>query len=184
MPADADAHQISKFLSLVLRHKPEMIGLVLDENGWTDVPTLLHALSRRQMTLSLDELRHVVTTNNKQRFAFNDDFSRIRASQGHSVEVDLGYREKQPPARLYHGTTVRYVGDILEEGLKKINRHHVHLSADEATAIAVGERRGKPVVLGIRAGDMAAAGHQFFQSANGVWLTDHVPVEFIERGVD
>ncbi|GAA4348073.1 RNA 2'-phosphotransferase [Hymenobacter saemangeumensis] len=180
MLSEAETTQISKYLSLVLRHKPEMIGLALDENGWTDVPTLLHALSRRQITLSLADLRHVVATNNKQRFAFNDDQTRIRANQGHSVEVALGYEEKQPPALLYHGTTVRYVGDILEEGLKKQSRHHVHLSADEATARTVGQRRGKPIVLGVKAAEMAAAGHSFYQSANGVWLTEHVPPAFIE----
>ena len=180
MLSDSDSQKISKFLSLVLRHQPETIGIELDEHGWTDTATLLRQFSQHQRPLTLAELRHVVDTNAKKRFAFNDDGSRIRASQGHSVDVELGYQPVPPPELLYHGTATRFLPGIQAEGLRKGSRHHVHLSADEVTARQVGSRQGRPVILRIRAGEMAAAGHLFYQSANGVWLADHVPVAFIE----
>jgi len=179
MLSPADTTRISKFLSLVLRHQPETLGITLDENGWTDVPTLLGALALRQMALSPEQLRHVVDTNNKQRFALSPDGQRIRANQGHSVAVELDYAPKLPPVRLFHGTATRYVADILTEGLNKRSRHHVHLSADADTARNVGQRHGKPVILLVKAGAMAAAGFTFYQSTNGVWLTDHVPPQFL-----
>lgn len=179
MMPESETHRISKFLSLVLRHQPETIGILLDENGWTDVPTLLAKMAVRGYRITHDQLRHIVDTNNKKRFAFNEDESRIRASQGHSVEVDLGYVQKQPPEFLYHGTATRFLDVILADGLKKMNRHHVHLSSDEQTARSVGSRHGKPVVLVVKAEEMVANGHVFYQSENGVWLTDHVPAAYL-----
>ncbi|OIN56102.1 RNA 2'-phosphotransferase [Arsenicibacter rosenii] len=176
---DKQAQTISRLLSLVLRHKPEEIGIKLDENGWTDVPMLLSKLADKGHPITLDQLRHIVETNNKKRFAFNADESCIRANQGHSIEVDLGLIAKQPPQVLYHGTAIRFLDAILQEGLKKMNRQHVHLSADEQTARMVGSRHGKPVILLVKAGAMADNGHIFYQSTNGVWLTEHVPVSYL-----
>ena len=176
---DSQAHNISKFLSLVLRHQPEKIGIVLDENGWADVAGLLEKLARHKQPVSLAELEYLVETNNKKRFAFSADHTRIRASQGHSVEVELSYVAQAPPRVLYHGTATRFLAAILAEGLKKGGRHHVHLSADEATARNVGSRHGKPVILKVGAAEMAAQGHAFFQSENGVWLTESVPVTYL-----
>ena len=179
MLTDSDTQRVSKFLSLVLRHHPETIGITLDENGWTDVETLLIKLQTEGHRINLDQLRYLVDTNNKKRFALNSDETRIRASQGHSVDVDLGYTEKQPPKFLYHGTAIRFLDVILAEGLKKMDRHHVHLSADEQTARTVGSRHGKPVVLTVKAEEMAAGSFVFYQSENGVWLTEFVPAAYI-----
>ncbi len=179
---ESEATHISKFLSLVLRHKPETIGISLDENGWTDVAVLLEQMALNGHPLTHDQLRLIVGTNVKKRFAFNADESQIRANQGHSVTVDLQYSQQSPPPFLYHGTATRFLDSILAHGLKKMDRHHVHLSSDEQTAIAVGTRHGKPVVLTIDAGKMVADGHIFYQSANGVWLVDHVPVTYIVHG--
>ncbi len=174
------AIRLSKFLSLVLRHKPEVIGITLDSGGWVNVPELLAAAERHGHVLSLDELRDIVTTSDKKRFAFSEDGQKIRASQGHSVQVDLGYQPSVPPEQLYHGTVKRFLGPIRRDGLLKGRRHHVHLSIDQPTAARVGERRGKPVILTIRAGDMRRDGLLFYLSANGVWLTEHVPAQYIE----
>lgn len=171
--------KISKFLSLILRHKPETIGLVLDEAGWASVSDLLQKCEQHGFALSLEELETVVATNDKQRFTFSEDGRRIRASQGHSVKVELGYQPLEPPETLYHGTVERFLPAILEKGLLKGKRHHVHLSAEIAAATKVGARRGKPVVLRVHSGQMVRAGHSFYQSANGVWLTEHVPANFI-----
>lgn len=179
MISESETHRVSKFLSLVLRHQPETIGITLDENGWTDVATLLAKLQSKSFRIDLNQLRYIVETNNKKRFAFNADESQIRASQGHSVEVDLGYTEKQPPQFLYHGTATRFLDLILADGLKKMSRHHVHLSSDEQTARSVGSRHGRPVVLIVKAEEMAASGYIFYQSENGVWLTDHVPADYL-----
>lgn len=165
----------SKFLSLVLRHDPSRIGIQPDGAGWVSVSELLAALQAHRRGMSRAQLEEVVATNDKQRFAFSPDGLRIRASQGHSIDVDLGYEPMTPPPVLYHGTPERNVASILEKGLLKGERHHVHLSADVATASKVGERRGRPVILEINAGAMAARGVPFFRSANGVWLVDHVP---------
>jgi putative RNA 2'-phosphotransferase len=170
----------SKFLSLVLRHEPERIGIVLDESGWTDIAALLAAAAAHGVAITRAELDEVVATSDKQRFALSPDGTRIRANQGHSVDVELGLAPATPPDRLYHGTVARFVESIRELGILKGSRHHVHLSADEDTARRVGGRRGAPVVLGVRAGEMAAAGHAFFRSENGVWLVEHVPPEFVE----
>jgi len=170
----------SKLLSLILRHEPERVGLKLDSAGWVSVNELLEAMNRHGISLTLDELKHVVATNDKKRFAFSDGGQRIRASQGHSVEVDLQYQVEVPPEFLYHGTPQKFVESIRTSGLNKGERHDVHLSMDSATATKVGERRGKSVVLKIRAGQMHRAGHVFRRSANNVWLVDLVPGEFID----
>jgi putative RNA 2'-phosphotransferase len=172
--------QISKFMSLVLRHKPEELGITLDEQGWTEVNVLLQKMQVRGFAIDMEILKQVVAENSKKRFAFNEDESLIRASQGHSVEVELGYIPVTPPEFLYHGTAEQYVESIRKEGLQKRNRHHVHLSAQIETATQVGLRHGKLVLLKIKSGEMQRAGYQFFVSENGVWLTESVPVEFIE----
>ena len=176
---DKESIRTSKFLSLVLRHEPERVGLELDNAGWVGVTDLLDAVNRNGISLRLDQLKHVVATNDKKRFEFSEDGQRIRARQGHSVEVDLQYEPQVPPELLYHGTPERFVESIRATGLNKGKRHHVHLSPDPQTATKVGQRRGYPVVLTIRAGDMHRQGHVFYRSANGVWLVDSVPVDFI-----
>jgi putative RNA 2'-phosphotransferase len=170
----------SKFLSLVLRHEPERVGLKLGEGGWVAVDELLQAVNRRGVSLTLDQLKQVVATSEKKRFAFSDDGVRIRASQGHSVEVDLQYAPQKPPEVLYHGTATRFVDSIRLTGLQKMGRHDVHLSAETKVTIQVGSRHGKPALLTIRAGDMHREGFAFRCSANGVWLVDHVPPQFIQ----
>lgn len=174
------AIKISKFLSLVLRHRPEKIGLRLDPAGWVEVAELLRACQQHGVPLSRAELETVVAANDKQRFAFNEDKTRIRANQGHSVEVELGYQPAQPPELLYHGTVERFLASIMAQGLRKGQRRHVHLSADKTTAAKVGARRGKPVILTIRSGQMHREGYAFYLSANGVWLTDHVPPAYLK----
>ncbi len=171
--------RMSKFLSLVLRHKPELIGLTLDQNGWASVEDLIRLANRHGIRLTRPLLMQIVADNEKKRFALSDNGERIRASQGHSVKVDLGLPPALPPEILYHGTASRFLESILAGGLHSANRQHVHLSPDVATAMRVGQRHGSPVVLVIRSGEMAVAGHTFFVSANGVWLTDRVPQEFI-----
>ena len=170
----------SKFLSLILRHEPERVGLELDNAGWIGVSKLLEAVNQHGVSLTLDELRHIVATSDKKRFAFSEDATRIRANQGHSVEVDLQYAPQIPPELLYHGTATRFLDSIRQDGLQKMERHHVHLSAETAVTLQVGARRGRPVLLTIRAGDMQRAGHAFYRSANNVWLVEHVPPQFIE----
>ncbi len=171
--------RISKFLSLILRHRPETIGISLDEQGWASTQEVLDGMNAKGVTVDLDILREVVQTNDKQRFKLSEDESRIRANQGHSVRVDLGMEAIEPPAVLYHGTATKNQTAILSEGIQKRKRTHVHLSADEATAIKVGQRHGKPIVLVIDAAQMYEAGIAFYQSENGVWLTDFVAVEYI-----
>ncbi len=169
----------SKFLSLVLRHQPELIGISLDASGWTDVDTLLRAAAGKGVRMTRAELDELVATNPKRRFAFSEDGTQIRASQGHSVEVDLGYAVSTPPAVLYHGTVPEALPSIEKDGLLPMQRHHVHLSVDVATARSVGARRGAPTILRIDAQAMYADGCAFFVSANGVWLVDAVPARFI-----
>jgi putative RNA 2'-phosphotransferase len=173
------ATHVSKFLSLVLRHGPGQIGVTLDAAGWVGVRELLEALAAHRFPLSRDELEEVVRTSEKKRFAFSDDGLRIRASQGHSVEVELGYQPAAPPNLLYHGTVDRFLESIRRSGLLKGERHHVHLSADQETAEKVGQRRGRPVVLIVRAGEMHRDNVPFFRSDNGVWLTEQVPVRYL-----
>ncbi len=170
----------SKFLSLVLRHNPEKIGITLDKNGWVKVVDLLNAANSHGQHINQSRLIEIVETNDKKRFSFSDDGLRIRANQGHSIKhIDLGLESSSPPDVLYHGTVDRFMVEIREDGLKKMSRQHVHLSADEKTAIKVGQRRGKPIVLSVDAKKMADAGYVFYLSENGVWLTDHVPWTFI-----
>jgi len=175
-----ETKRTSKFLSLVLRHQPATIGIQLDDSGWVDVDVLLTAMSKNRRGITLDQLKHVVESNDKQRFSFSEDGKQIRATQGHSVKVDLGYQTSEPPETLCHGTPSRFVATIQEQGLKKMNRHHVHMHAQQSLAMAVGGRRGKPVLLVVRSKAMHDAGFEFFVTENNVWLTDHVPPEFIE----
>lgn len=179
--AMGDHISTSKFLSLILRHKPERIGLSLDAAGWAEIGELIR-LSQAHRPLTRDMIEAVVAGSDKQRFAISEDGLRIRANQGHSIAVDLALEVVAPPGRLYHGTATRFVDAIRREGLLRRDRHHVHLSADIDTAMRVGARHGTPVVLIVRAADMAAAGHVFMRSANGVWLTDAVPAAFIDFG--
>ncbi len=168
----------SKFIALILRHKPEIVGVTLDDHGWADVQALLAGVNRTR-PLTMAQLEEIVRTDNKQRYAFNEDHTRIRANQGHSLPVDVELTQAEPPAVLYHGTGEKYLPFILREGLLPRTRLYVHLSADTATAENVGKRHGKPVVLRIDAGQMAADGYAFFLSANGVWLTKQVPVQYL-----
>ncbi|MBA3538919.1 MAG: RNA 2'-phosphotransferase [Deltaproteobacteria bacterium] len=170
----------SKFLSLVLRHQPALIGITLDDAGWTDVTALLAACARHGKHISRTQLEGLVADSDKQRFALSPDGSQIRANQGHSVDVDLKLDPATPPPTLFHGTFRGAIAGIRELGLLKGERHHVHLSADLATAKKVGGRRGVPIILLVRAGEMATAGHTFFCTANGVWLVEMVPTAFIE----
>jgi len=176
---NAQLTKLSKFLSLVLRHDPARIGLILDDNGWVAVATLLDAAQRHGVALDQATLQQIIAENDKQRFALSADGLRIRASQGHSVAVNLALEPVAPPELLYHGTASRFLESIRQAGLEKRSRQHVHLSGEHNTAVAVGRRHGQPVVLIVRAGEMAAAGFSFFRSENGIWLTDHVPVEYL-----
>jgi putative RNA 2'-phosphotransferase len=179
MLTEKETIKLSKFLSLVLRHRPELIGIVLDDQGWVAVAELRKKAATFGNLFSLAELAYVVETNNKKRFAFNGDRRKIRASQGHSIDVDLGYEPQMPPEILYHGTTTGHIESILKSGLHKRNRTHVHPSFDQETAIKVGRRHGNPVVFEVAAGSMRKSGHLFYLSGNGVWLTDKVPKEYL-----
>jgi putative RNA 2'-phosphotransferase len=174
-----DAVRVSKRLSYVLRHRPESIGITLDDAGWTDVAGLLEALAAHGLPLGRAELDDVVATNDKRRFALDESGTRIRASQGHSVAVDLGYAAQSPPPVLFHGTAERNLPVILAEGLRPGRRHAVHLSPDDVTARRVGARHGRPVVLRVDAEGMARDGAVFTRSANGVWLVDAVPPRYL-----
>lgn len=180
MSSEKEITQISKFLSLVLRHKPETIGLRLDECGWVYTQELIEKINSQGFNLTPELLRNIVDTNNKKRFAFNEDQTKIRASQGHSIEVELNLKPVAPPAVLFHGTAEKNVEPILATGIKKGQRQHVHLSATKDTATAVGQRHGKPRLFIIDAAAMHATGFQFYLSDNQVWLTDEVPVDFIK----
>jgi putative RNA 2'-phosphotransferase len=180
---DDRAVRISKFLSLVLRHQPEKIGLSLDQSGWASVERLIEASSRRGFDFTSEELQNVVDGNDKKRFSLSEDGLWIRANQGHSFKVELGYAPTAPPEILYHGTAEWFLTSIKQQGLIKGKRHHVHLSADFDAATKVGRRHGKPVVLRIEAGRMRQDGFIFYLSANGVWLTDCVPVQYLSGTV-
>ena len=169
----------SKFLSLILRHKPETIGITLDSEGWVGVDVLLRALNKHSNdSWDRKKLDNIVENNDKKRFVI-DKLNRIRASQGHSIEINIKYDEVVPNGDLYHGTVNKFVDSIYKEGLKKMNRHHVHLSSDLQTAEKVGSRRGKPVILKIDAQKMYNDGFIFYISDNGVWLTNNVPPQYI-----
>jgi len=179
---DNRAVQISKFLSLALRHQPEKIGLRLSQSGWASVKELIEASRRSGIEFTLEELQNVVASNDKKRFSLSEDGLLIRANQGHSIEVELGYAPTAPPDVLYHGTAERFLTSIKQQGLIKGKRHHVHLSADVDTATKVGRRHGKPVVLKVEAGKMRQDGFVFYLSANKVWLTECVPAQYLVYG--
>ena len=170
---------VSKCLAKHLRHAPETIGLTLEPGGWVGIVDLLTATADHRFPIAYDELIEVVESNDKQRFAISDDGAMIRANQGHSVAVDLQLDEQKPPPVLFHGTIAAFLPSIRSEGLIRGRRHHVHLSPDRQTAARVGARRGKPVILQVSSAAMHAAGHKFFVSANGVWLTDQVPPDYL-----
>ena len=171
--------RVSKFLSKHLRHAPEKLGLTLSPGGWVAVDDLLAGCARAGFRVSPAELKEVVARNDKQRFSFDESGTLIRANQGHSAPVDLQLEPATPPAVLYHGTPEKSVEQILRTGLKKMARHHVHLSPTVPTAQAVGARRGRPVILAVDAAGMARGGHTFYCSANGVWLVDEVPPQYL-----
>jgi putative RNA 2'-phosphotransferase len=177
----SSSKQLSKLLSFILRHHPEHIGLQLDQQGWASVEDLLARLNASGTVIDMITLEEIVATNSKKRFAFNEDKTQIRASQGHSIGIDLQLQPAEPPAILYHGTAEINLESILAQGLKKQSRQHVHLSDNLQTAKTVGSRHGKPVVLLISAKQMAEEGHLFYVSDNGVWLTEEVPGRFIEH---
>jgi putative RNA 2'-phosphotransferase len=174
-----DPVQLSKFISYILRHKPDAIGLTLDAYGWALIDDLVDKSRAKGTAFSREDLFQVAASSDKKRFSISGDGQRIRAAQGHSVTVELGLLPKQPPHVLYHGTATRFLDVILAEGLTPQSRQQVHLSADEITAHAVGKRHGKPVVLKVGAHLMHAKGFKFYVADNGVWLTDRVPAEFL-----
>ena len=171
--------KVSKYISKHLRHEPERLGLELEPGGWVAVESLLAACAAHRFAITPEELEEVVARNDKQRFSFDESRGRIRANQGHSVEVDLQLAEAAPPPVLYHGTGERSVAAILEAGLERMARHHVHLSADAETARRVGSRHGRPIVFEVDAAAMEVDGHRFHLSANGVWLVDRVPPQYL-----
>jgi putative RNA 2'-phosphotransferase len=172
--------ETSKFLSRILRHQPESIGLTLDEQGWANVEDLLYCAGQHGLALSRSLLEEVVQTSDKQRFALSPDGQRIRANQGHSLAIDLNLPPVEPPETLYHGTAVQFLDSIRTHGLQNGKRQYVHLSRLESTALQVGQRHGKAIVLRIRAQEMYAQGYRFFCAENGVWLTAAVPTQFID----
>lgn len=173
---------ISKFLSYVLRHKPEAIGLFLDKEGWAVINDLILLSIKEGYTLDNNLIRYIVNSSDKKRFTISEDGLRIRASQGHSTQhVNIDYKEKAPPCFLYHGTASRFIPTIREQGLLSLSRQYVHLSSDKDTAIQVGQRYGKPVLLKIKALNMYEQGFKFYQAENDVWLTKQVPYQFIQE---
>lgn len=170
----------SKYIALILRHKPEIVGITLDEHGWAKVDELLKGINRTQ-PLTMEELEEIVRTDDKQRYSFNEDRTLIRANQGHSIPVDVELEELVPPEVLYHGTGAKYAASIDRQGLIPKSRLYVHLSADRETAVKVGKRHGSPVVYEVAAGLMHRDGHSFYRSVNGVWLTGNVPPGYLVR---
>jgi putative RNA 2'-phosphotransferase len=173
---------ISKFLSLVLRHSPQTIHLNIDKNGWVNIDELIQNANKyKRMHLTVDLINTIVKTNDKQRFILSDDGKRIRANQGHSINIDLELEAKTPPDILYHGTASRFLDSIMKDGLKPMSRQHVHLSQTEETALKVGKRHGKPIVLFINAKNMFEDGYKFYLSENNVWLVNNVPAKYIKK---
>lgn len=170
----------SKFMSLILRHKPEAIGISLDEHGWANVDELIAGIAKTQ-DFNMDILEEIVREDEKQRYSFNEDKTLIRANQGHSIPVDVELEVLEPPAELWHGTGEKYVASIDEQGLIPKSRLYVHLSKDKDTAVKVGKRHGNPVLYIVKAGEMYRDGYQFYLSKNGVWLTKQVPVKYLEK---
>ncbi len=173
-------NEISKLIALVLRHKPEDLGLKMDKHGWVETSALIEKINAIQ-PFTMEMLEEIVSTDNKQRYSLNQDKSLIRANQGHSIPVDLELLPATPPKTLYHGTATRFSHSIEEKGLIPMQRQHVHLSDNLETAITVGKRHGSPVIYTVDADKMHASGHVFYQSENGVWLTNAVPVEYLKR---
>lgn len=172
----------SKFISLILRHKPESIGISLDEHGWASVDELIAGVNKTH-SLDMEILERIVAEDEKQRYSFNEDKTLIRANQGHSIPVDVELEEVCPPEVLYHGTGEKYTSSIDKQGLIPKSRLYVHLSDDEETARKVGQRHGKPVIYTVKSGEMHRDGILFYRSLNGVWLTKAVPVKYLERGI-
>lgn len=172
--------ETSKFISLILRHKPEAIGITLDEHGWANVDELIAGISKTQ-PIDMAMLEQIVAEDEKQRYSFNDDKTLIRANQGHSIPVDVELGEKEPPEVLYHGTGEKYVDSIDIQGLIPKSRLYVHLSSDKDTAVKVGQRHGTPVIYIVNSGEMFRDGYKFYQSVNGVWLTKKVPLSYLEK---
>lgn len=170
----------SKYMSLILRHKPEVIGITLDEHGWAKVSELIEGISRTQ-PCSMELLEEIVRTDDKMRYSFNEDKTLIRANQGHSIPVDVELEQKIPPEFLWHGTGLKYTESIEEQGLLPKSRLYVHLSADYETAQKVGARHGSPVVYKVLTGQMAQDGYVFYLSKNGVWLIKEVPVKYLQK---
>ncbi|MCI9298376.1 MAG: RNA 2'-phosphotransferase [Lachnospiraceae bacterium] len=173
----------SKYLSLILRHKPETIGITLDEHGWAKVDDLIAGIAKTH-SCNMKILEEIVDTDEKQRYSFNEDKTLIRANQGHSIAVDVELEEAAPPKELWHGTGEKYTASIEAQGLIPKSRLYVHLSKDRETAVKVGRRHGKPVLYRIKSGEMRADGYSFFLSKNGVWLTKEVPVRYLKRVAD
>ena len=171
--------EISKFISLILRHKPQTIGITLDEHGWANVDELIEGVSKTH-PMTMEDLERIVAQDDKQRYSFNEDKTLIRANQGHSIPVDVELEEVEPPEILYHGTGEKFAASIEEQGLIPKSRLYVHLSGDVETAHKVGIRHGKSVVYKVKSGEMNRNGFKFFRSVNGVWLIKHVPVEYLE----
>ena len=172
--------ETSKFISLILRHKPETIGISLDEHGWANIDELICGVSKTHL-LTMEILERIVTEDEKQRYSFNEDKTLIRANQGHSIPVDVELEEVQPPEFLYHGTGEKYVESIDKQGLIPKSRLYVHLSPDEDTARKVGSRHGKPVIYIVKSGEMYRNREKFFRSVNGVWLTKNVAVQYLSK---
>ncbi|MFV0536250.1 MAG: RNA 2'-phosphotransferase [Dysgonomonas sp.] len=178
---EQDKKRIGKFLSLILRHDPAKIGIELDENGWANVKELIEKCKKHRYHFSMEDLVEIVETNDKKRYSFNEEQNKIRANQGHSVSIDLALSSVEPPEFLYHGTATRFLSSIMEKGIIKGSRQHVHLSQDKETATRVGARHGQVVILTIMTGMMHKNGIIFYQSDNGVWLTDYVDVKYISK---
>lgn len=171
--------ELGKFISLILRHDPKVIDIILDENGWANVDDLIKGINRAGKQIDFITLKRIVNENNKQRYSFSDDQIKIRANQGHSIKVDIELEEKIPPESLYHGTAKRFIESIMNMGIQKQSRQHVHLSSDLNTAYSVGKRHGEPIVLKINSKAMFEDGYKFYISKNMIWLTDLVPVKYI-----
>ena len=174
----------SRFISLILRHKPEVIGITLDEHGWADVDDMIAGINQSgKYKIDRDMLDEIVRTDEKQRYSYNEDHTLIRANQGHSIPVDVELEEVEPPEFLYHGTGEKFTASIDKQGLIPKSRLYVHLSPDEETAVKVGRRHGKPVIYLVRAGNMKRDGYAFYRSVNGVWLTKEVPVKYLRKKI-
>ena len=172
--------ETSKYMSLILRHKPETIGITLDEHGWANVDELIEGIARTRR-FNMEILEEIVRTDEKQRYSFNEDKTLIRANQGHSIPVDVEPEETVPPEELWHGTATKYEASIDAQGLIPKSRLYVHLSKDRETAVKVGQRHGKPILYTVKAGEMSRDGYKFYLSKNGVWLTKEVPARYLEK---